>query len=97
MLAESISVEIQARQSRQLGALTLRHAVPAIAVEDWLMHNRYTQAEGVANLDQVPEAGALVVIGYPSLRAVLVAMPVMKPARRAKPWPHSDRACRSPR
>jgi hypothetical protein len=24
-----------------------------------------TQAEGVANLDQVPEAGALVVIGYP--------------------------------
>lgn len=29
------------------------------------MHNGYTQAEGVANLDQVPEAGALVIIGYP--------------------------------
>jgi kynurenine formamidase len=33
--------------------------------EDWLMHNGYTQAEGVANLDLVPEAGALVIIGYP--------------------------------
>lgn len=33
--------------------------------EHWLMHNGYAQAEGVANLDQVPEAGALVIIGYP--------------------------------
>jgi kynurenine formamidase len=33
--------------------------------EAWLMHNGYTQAEGVANLDQVPETGALVAIGYP--------------------------------
>ena len=31
------------------------------------MHNGYTQAEGVAHLDQVPEAGALVAIGYPKL------------------------------
>ena len=30
------------------------------------MHNGYTQAEGVANLDQVPEAGSLVTIGYPT-------------------------------
>jgi hypothetical protein len=29
------------------------------------MHNGFAQAEGVANLDQVPEAGALVIIGYP--------------------------------
>jgi hypothetical protein len=29
------------------------------------MHNGYTQAEGVANLHQVPETGCLVVIGYP--------------------------------
>ncbi len=29
------------------------------------MHNGYAQAEGVANLDKVPEAGALVAIGYP--------------------------------
>jgi kynurenine formamidase len=33
--------------------------------EAWLLRNGYTQAEGVTNLDQVPEAGALVVIGYP--------------------------------
>ncbi len=28
------------------------------------MHNGYTQAEGVANLDQVAETGCLVAIGY---------------------------------
>jgi len=28
--------------------------------ESWLMHNGYTQAEGVANLDQVAESGCLV-------------------------------------
>lgn len=33
--------------------------------ESWLLHNGYTQAEGVANLDKVPETGALVTIGYP--------------------------------
>jgi kynurenine formamidase len=33
--------------------------------ESWLMHNGYTQAEGVANLDQVAETGCLVTIGYP--------------------------------
>jgi kynurenine formamidase len=33
--------------------------------EHWLMHNGYAQAEGVANLDQVPETGCLVIIGYP--------------------------------
>ena len=33
--------------------------------EAWLLRNGYTQAEGVANLDQVPETGALVAIGYP--------------------------------
>jgi len=35
-------------------------STPNLEGEDWLM-----QAEGVANLDQVPEAGVLVVIGYP--------------------------------
>ena len=29
------------------------------------MHHGYAQAEGVANLDQVPPKGALVNIGYP--------------------------------
>ncbi|WP_434030330.1 cyclase family protein [[Pseudomonas] boreopolis] len=32
--------------------------------EHWLLHHNYAQAEGVANLDQVPEAGALIAIGY---------------------------------
>ena len=38
---------------------------PKLEGEYWLMHNGYTQAEGVANLDKVPEIGCLVVIGYP--------------------------------
>jgi kynurenine formamidase len=37
---------------------------PTLEGEHWLMHNNFAQAEGVANLDQVPEAGALVVIGF---------------------------------
>jgi len=37
---------------------------PTLEGEAWLMHNHFTQAEGVANLDQVPEAGALIAIGY---------------------------------
>ena len=32
--------------------------------EAWLMHNNFAQAEGVRNLDLVPEAGALMIIGY---------------------------------
>ncbi len=32
--------------------------------EYWLMHHYYCQAEGVTNLDKVPEAGALIAIGY---------------------------------
>ena len=38
---------------------------PTLEGEAWLLHNGYTQAEGVANLDQVPETGALVAIGFP--------------------------------
>lgn len=37
---------------------------PTLEGEYWLMHNQFTQAEGVANLDQVPEAGALIAIGF---------------------------------
>lgn len=44
---------------------------PTLEGEAWLMHHGYTQAEGVANLDQVPETGALVVIGYPELQGGL--------------------------
>lgn len=39
--------------------------------EAWLLKNGYTQAEGVANLDQVPETGALVAIGYPKFKGGL--------------------------
>ncbi|HSU26571.1 MAG TPA: cyclase family protein, partial [Pyrinomonadaceae bacterium] len=41
---------------------------PNLDGESWLMHHGYTQAEGVANLDQVPEKGALVAIGYPKFQ-----------------------------
>jgi len=32
--------------------------------ETWLLKNNFAQAEGVANLDKVPEKGALISIGY---------------------------------
>ncbi|MGE5219478.1 MAG: cyclase family protein [Chloroflexota bacterium] len=38
---------------------------PNLEGEHWLMHHGYTQAEGVANLDKVPEKGCLIAIGYP--------------------------------
>ena len=41
---------------------------PTFEAEGWLMHHGYTQAEGVAHLDQVPETGCLVTIGYPKLQ-----------------------------
>ena len=37
---------------------------PNLEGEYWLMHNHFAQAEGVANLDLVPETGALVAIGF---------------------------------
>lgn len=40
-------------------------STPNLEGEHWLMHHGYAQAEGVANLDEVPETGALVIIGYP--------------------------------
>src|SRR5262245_20525952 len=44
---------------------------PTLEGESWLMHNGFTQAEGVANLDGVPETGCLVGIGYPKFRGGL--------------------------
>jgi kynurenine formamidase len=41
---------------------------PTFEGEAWLLGNGYTQAEGVANLNQVPEKGALVAIGFPKLQ-----------------------------
>lgn len=44
---------------------------PSLDGESWLLHHGYTQAEGVANLDQVPERQCLVAIGYPKFRGGL--------------------------
>ena len=44
---------------------------PTLEGEYWLMHNGYTQAEGVANLDKVAETGCLVTIGYPKFKGGL--------------------------
>jgi len=41
---------------------------PTLEGEAWLMHHGYTQAEGVANLDQVAETGCLVAMGFPKLK-----------------------------
>ena len=43
-------------------------STPNLEGEYWLMHNGYTQAEGVANLDQVPEKGCLIEIGFPKFQ-----------------------------
>jgi kynurenine formamidase len=40
-------------------------STPTLVGEDWLMHHGYAQAEGVANLDEVPATGALIEIGFP--------------------------------
>jgi kynurenine formamidase len=39
-------------------------ATPDLVAERWLLTHDFAQAEGVANLDQVPEAGALIAIGF---------------------------------
>ena len=44
---------------------------PTLEGEHGLMHHGYTQAEGVANLDQASETGCLVTIGYPKFKGGL--------------------------
>jgi kynurenine formamidase len=44
---------------------------PTLEGESWLMHHGYTQAEGVAHLDEVPEKGCLVSIGFPKFKGGL--------------------------
>lgn len=44
---------------------------PTLEGEYWLMHNGYTQAEGVANLGQVAETGCLVAMGFPKFQGGL--------------------------
>jgi kynurenine formamidase len=40
------------------------NAAPEFIGESWLLKHNFAQAEGVANLDQVPESGALIAIGF---------------------------------
>jgi len=40
------------------------NTAPEFLGETWLLKHNFAQAEGVANLDQVPEAGALIAIGF---------------------------------
>ena len=42
------------------------NTAPQFVGEKWLLRHNFAQAEGVANLDQVPEAGALITIGLPT-------------------------------
>lgn len=46
-------------------------STPTLEGEQWLMHHGYAQAEGVANLNQVPATGCLVTVGYPKLKGGL--------------------------
>jgi kynurenine formamidase len=41
---------------------------PTLEGEHWLMHNGYAQAEGIANLADVPATGCLVTIGFPKFK-----------------------------
>jgi len=75
LAAETVfpGVSLKAIQFLQLKRHILFHGhepldtdtTPTLEGEAWLMHHGYTQAEGVANLDQVPETGCLLNIGYP--------------------------------
>jgi kynurenine formamidase len=40
------------------------NTAPKFVGETWLLKHDFAQAEGVANLDQVPESGALIAIGF---------------------------------
>ncbi|WDS35381.1 cyclase family protein [Pseudoxanthomonas sp.] len=78
---------------------------PNLEGESWLMHHGYAQAEGVANLDQVPETGALVAIGFPRFQGgtggyasfTAICPPdwphgVAADPRRDAPLPRSDKS-----
>jgi kynurenine formamidase len=72
-------VSLQALQFLHLQRQILFHghepldtdSTPTLEGEAWLLNNGYAQAEGVAHLDQVPETGALVAIGYPKFKGGL--------------------------
>jgi kynurenine formamidase len=72
-------------------------STPTLEGESWLMHHGYAQAEGVANLDQVPATGCLLDIGYPKFggglggyaRYVAICPPSWKHGQRIGQTPDS--------
>jgi kynurenine formamidase len=65
-------------------------ATPTLEGEAWLMNNGYLQAEGVANLDLVPETGALVAIGFPRFKGGTGGL-ASYVAICAADWSHGER------
>jgi kynurenine formamidase len=60
---------------------------PTLVSEDWILSNGYPQVECIANLDLVPETGALVAFGVPRLRgttAFLITLAAVCPPS----WKH---------
>ncbi|HUC96882.1 MAG TPA: cyclase family protein, partial [Candidatus Polarisedimenticolaceae bacterium] len=55
---------------------------PNLEGEAWLMHNGYAQAEGVANLDKVPEKGCLIAMGIRNSPAAWAATRATSPSAR---------------
>jgi len=60
---------------------------PTMIAEDWILSNGYPQLECVANLDLVPETGALLAFGVPRLRGS-TAFPITLAALCPPNWPH---------
>lgn len=68
---------------------------PDFEAESWLLKNNFAQAESVANLEIVPEAGALVVIGFAKPEGGtggLARFIAIAPAR----WPHGVTVANAP-
>lgn len=70
-------------------------ATPTLEGEDWLMNHGYLQAEGVANLDLVPETGALLAIGFPRFRGGTGGL-ASYTAICPPDWPHGQRPGEQP-
>jgi kynurenine formamidase len=68
---------------------------PRFVGESWLLQHNFAQAEGVAHLDQVPESGALIAIGFAKFaggtggfaRYIAIAPPE---------WPHGATIAEAP-
>ncbi len=64
-------------------------STPTLEGESWLMNNGYLQAEGVANLDLVPQTGALLTIGFPRFKGGTGGL-ASYVAVCPRDWPHGE-------